>query len=369
MLTVAGMWLFAIYALLQTMDWQVFAFHSSKIPFVTKVSSEKLCLLKMQRGDVSERDMIELLQDTLENDIIQENRYDLRSKAPKTFENILNFQKELTTWTIAEPDRFPTSQEWNNLITNPQLQSNAVFPSAETLYHFFHWSIAKEFRYSETRFDIFQLSKEKRRQGELEFIEEICARMPEFMDMEAPDALRSFLIASLYSGQRGLNTFSAVMDSSASVSTKVPVKKHKAFLNALDAFEKSIFSNDIDRVVAQLMKYVGDDVKATSKLAEIHLVPGQSGRSLVSDLLLVHIILLIASDKVRIVMHSAALPTKGDNVPTSNDIMSYIQYLSDPTTSDVWHVRHVGESMKRYINDGSLKIHGSSFWVRDYRTL
>ena len=54
--------------------------------------------------------------------------------------------------------------------------------------------------------------------------------------------------------------------------------------------------------------------------------------------------------------------TTSDYGATAVDVAGHISHLADPRNSDVWAVRHLGESLRTYVYNGQLQVEDDSYW-------
>jgi hypothetical protein len=101
----------------------------------------------------------------------------------------------------------------------------------------------------------------------------------------------------------------------------------------------------------------------SDKTTSIGIVCNSIGIELICDLFLAHNLLLSKTCQ-KVIFHVPSYPLV-DFSPTRDDIINHIQFISNPIHSDIWHVRHFGENLKRFVFEDAIEIHDDNFWCQE----
>jgi hypothetical protein len=340
----------------------------------------------------------------VETDVLEANKADLQAYARTTLQAIQLLLQEMKTWQVDATEAKDSSDirndqmkfEWQALAQDiANSKPNFIFLSKKLMADYAHLRVAHAFQYWETEFDPWMVTKMNRLEKDKVFIEEICSRVVEVLELPYQQAWTTLIYINLLSEQSTLHHFvddadhqsrnllETTEDSSFHEKKNKSTKKIDGFVNAvfnqmtnyrlktsndlplllkflkpyLLMFESDLVDNlsdEIDDEEDNLSEAIQQNQK--KKPIMVHFVSSQTGKSLAADLIFAEALLVSGIDKV--IFHVKKLPSL-EGLPTQQDVLRHIYNIANPEFSDIWAVRHFGENLKRHVftNDIIFKQH------------
>ena len=187
------------------------------------------------------------------------------------------------------------------------------------------------------------------------FVEEIAMRLPDALVEDNPyDALNSFMNVCLWSLSKELPliSMSNMENDSHDVKKNGVNAKRRAFFDGITMQQRMLVQDDSTEVMEALT--------LGGKSGDVAIVLSNTGKELMGDLALAYT--LLALKLCDTVTFYAKRYTTSDYGATAVDVAGHISHLADPRNSDVWAVRHLGESLRTFVYNGQLKVEDDSFW-------
>ena len=294
-------------------------------------------------------------------EVIENNAKHL-SKFPNVLSSLKNLESEIENNLEFSPvvDGGPDQEFWNALFS----KSNWTRPNSLVIKAYFYRRIAQSVEYFQSNFDPFLKTKFGMLRSSLRYIEDLTARLPDIIDRDPDEALQICLQISLWGkslelGAREKKSISSDDDFEESFSSKAPSKKLPLEL-ILRKKELYVLEDDSVAILNRL-----DNIKIEKSVKgrnDVSIILGEVGANLVADLFLGYILLLLKYCDT-VTYHTKSYPLYVSEC-TTDDVIGTIQYLCNPSVSDVWSVRHFGESLMMQIQSGKMKINDDLFWCQ-----
>ena len=188
------------------------------------------------------------------------------------------------------------------------------------------------------------------------FVEEVAMRLPDALVEDNPyDALSSFMNVCLWSLSKELPLISVSnmeSDSSRDVKKNGVSAKRRAFFEGIVMQQRMLLQDDSNEVMEAL--------SSSGKSGDVAIILNNTGKELMGDLALAYTLLALKlCDTVTLY---AKRYTTSEYGATAVDVAGHISHLADPRNSDVWAVRHLGESLRTYVYNGQLQVEDDSYW-------
>jgi hypothetical protein len=216
-------------------------------------------------------------------------------------------------------------------------------------------AIAQLLDYSKTQLDPFIPSKVNKFRSQLPFIEDVAARSMDIFDLDFEEALQIVLkISALSACEDDEMVISQVVEDGSGLNADMPVKnKRGRFMRALNRFDKQFLLDDAERMAKVLMANKGK--------GNIDIIVGDIGKSLFTDIFLGHLLLHFDICET-ITFHCRSFPSNVYSA-TYVDVIGHIDQLAIPSISDVWAVRHLGQSIRAHlIADQRFIVSEDDYW-------
>lgn len=317
--------------------------------FLFKRVASLICPTNLPQDTLSKRNpniVSNKLIPILESSIV-ESRVHLRGKGESL--NLLESLKEEMLGDILKT----ISPAWETIIANDCVSDSPKWTdlSDEVAESLFYQKIsvaleANEVAGNEATFDCFLDNKLSSLRKSQIFLEEISNRLPDIiMEKDPLEALEKFLLVSVW----GMQSARKLICNDESITGTA--NKRRAFNDGLRSQMEYLAQNDLAEVM-KIFKDGGD--------GDISIVLNNTGKELVADLALAYTLLVLNLCKT-VTFHTKAY-TVNRYGATNVDVYGHIEHLADPVHSSVWAVRHFGEALRAFINNGRIKIIDDEFW-------
>eukprot|EP01041_Mallomonas_annulata_P004495 gene4495-8940_t len=246
---------------------------------------------------------------------------------------------------------------WNGyLSTFPE--ENPTWSSCDISFieSYFYRSVVDAVNYVESDFDPFVAQKFNKLLQSIPFAAELTTRIPEMLDQSLPLSLEFLLSASLWGEKLELNSKRNEAQSEVTSGSR----KKKPMSEAIAARRPYLLDDHTYPIVSAIEKLSQQDGKDTPRRVDVIL--GDAGAELVADLFMCHMLLQLGCCD-EIVLHTKAYPMLV-TAATGRDVISSIEYLSNPASSEVWTVRHFGDALRNHVLSGQMKIEDDFFWCQ-----
>ena len=205
--------------------------------------------------------------------------------------------------------------------------------------------------------DPYLSQKQKLLKSSFQYAEDLSLALPKILGDENEDALRTSLYLALWACCFEHQGMPIPRQAASSVYKQLPVlldNIRENHMERLVTFLLEMLSSRADTGTDMRSKdnYVGSN-DSNIVIDEISIVTSSVGSGLFADLLLGHIFLsLDVCDRIRYI--TRRVPHQGGVL--IKDVLGAIGILSDPTSSDVWAIRHFGDALSKHITDGRILL-------------
>ena len=289
-------------------------------------------------GKIVRENRLQEVLKILETKVIFENQRELSGMA-----GTLQSLRELAETIRSEKlPRRPVVEGLDYFFEESQSFSNLSRFSTDA--HFYR-ILARSCDYFEQGFDPFVKEKVKHLQDSMGFIEQLTSRIPDLYDESPLLSLESGIQLLLWADHLDIDG-RPPLSSEGKQSKKPP-------LHTL------IFSKKPYTVVDQsneLLNHLHSMINKShsNKPRTVNILVGEIGSELISSLFFCTMLLqLNVCDRVRLLTKPYPLDVLQC---TTRDVVGTIQYMCDPENSDVWSVRHFGDSLRSALVTGKIII-------------
>jgi hypothetical protein len=205
-----------------------------------------------------------------------------------------------------------------------------------------------------TPYDFFIRTKFENLKNSQAFIEEVFSRLPDALVEDNPyDAVNSFMNVCLWGLCKDLHLISDAAEASSRDQKKNSVAmKRRSFFDGIHSQRRMLVRDDSTEVMAAL--------QASGCGGDVAIVLGNTGKELVGDLSFAYALLALkVCDTVT--LHTKQYTTSEFGA-TAVDVAGHISHLADARNSDVWAVRHVGDSLREFVYNERLKVEEDEYW-------
>lgn len=214
--------------------------------------------------------------------------------------------------------------------------------------------------YKESGIDPFVISKFDDLSNSQTFIEDICLRINDIIDLPIEDALKTVLHISLWGSKKDCKGFStdSIGSSSSSSAKGTIAKKRNSFFSGLSSKNNNILDDRSNSII--------DLLTSSSDSKDIGIVTGQTGKELFSDLVLAHVLL---SFKVceTVTFYCKGYPSMLHGV-TPTDLYGHIEHLADRSKSNVWAVHILGNALRNHFQLDQFRIQSDDYWCNQHQS-
>lgn len=206
----------------------------------------------------------------------------------------------------------------------------------------------------QTPYDFFIRTKFDNLKSCQAFTEEVSSRLPDALVEDNPyDAVNSFMNVCLW----GLSKDLALISDAAETNSREPKKnsvamKRRAFFDGIHSQRRMLIRDDSMEVMAAL--------QANGCGGNLAIVLGNTGKELIGDLSFAYTLLALKLCE-SVTLHAKRYTTS-EYGATAVDVAGHISHLADARNSDIWAVRHVGESLREFVYTGRLKVEEDAYW-------
>jgi len=198
------------------------------------------------------------------------------------------------------------------------------------------------------------------------FAEEVATRLPDIVMEDNPyDALATFVGVCLWGQSTELPVISAAAsvamsagsgrDSGGEAKKNGVAAKRRQFSDGLRAQQRLLLCDDTAAALDALKASV--DARPD---ADVAVVLGNTGKELMGDLALAYVLLSLKLCAT-VTLHAKRYTTATYGA-TAVDVAGHISHLADAKNSDVWAVRHLGESLREHVFSGRLRVEEDAYW-------
>ena len=189
--------------------------------------------------------------------------------------------------------------------------------------------------------DPFLSQKQQLLRSSFQYAEDLSMALPKILVDEEEDALRTSLYLALWASCPSY------------YGSPTPRKTASTVYQQLPSLLDNIRENHIERLIVYLLDIISKRTSEGITNTEIAIVTSNVGSGLFADLLIGHVLLsLNVCDRIRYITRS--IPDEAGVLV--KDVLGAIGILSDPTSSDVWTVRHFGDALGVHITEGRFFI-------------
>ena len=175
-------------------------------------------------------------------------------------------------------------------------------------------------------------------------------KLIELSDSDTAAALKTSLFVSIF-GDAIVD-----MDNEPPLEQDYSSPQQLNLIDKVSALQKNLLLDQSDIIIEALLQKRSDGKHTSERTISIVV---EEIRDLVGDLLLGHIFLLAdCCDKV--VYHCKAYPV--GTTCTARDIYGILGFLSDPSQSDIWAMRHFGDVLSSHVIQGRISIEPNFYW-------
>lgn len=228
-------------------------------------------------------------------------------------------------------------------------------------YLFYRYISIDTINYKQNNIDPFLNMKFNDLNNNQRFIEEICLRINDIMEMPTEDAIKIALHLSLLGSKKDSDFIlsDSIQSSLSSPSKGNIAKKRTSFFSSLSS-KVTYILDDQSNSLAEYLVSLSDSNR------NIVIVPGQTGRELFTDLLLAYILLQFkVCDSVTFECKSYPVHTNGVTV---TDFFGHIEHLADRAKSDIWAVSIFGNALRNLVQLDQLRVNSDDYWCKQHQS-
>jgi hypothetical protein len=374
-------WLIAIFGCIVAPSVSFFIQHSQKASSFLRPIHK--CLFLSPHADHQE-----YFLDILNREVL----FDVTDKPTDIGSTILSYEEEKCARQLKEDmmnDKVIVLDEtsrWSDNIPN-EYKDNLAWsnPSKSLLNYIFYNKIGDIVDASNTFLDPFSASKTVKLAQSLAFTEELAQRLPDLSDFEDEEWIYNMMVLSMVASMKptfcdedeldlsitqlvSSSTIEAYnRDKSKRNNDRRPVRKSQLFMDCLAVLGAQLILQDDSASLVKFLKQRQLDKRQAQKqssllesassdtVVRVGMVPGWVGEELIADLLLLHgLVTSGLCDQVTLFVNRISFGAS--STPTAADVIAHIEYYSNPTSSDCWHVRHVFDALKGLLLRGAIEL-------------
>eukprot|EP01038_Epipyxis_sp_PR26KG_P012562 gene12562-16847_t len=290
------------------------------------------------------------------NVIIHDNQLEFKQYKPQVLKWMEKLASNISLNENIEPF-YQEVPEANTFLRNIKNNNEYLFwnniDKRDEIEAYFYWILSHVIDYDTTLFDLFSTLKYDQLKKLLPSIEHLVLRYLEVLrDDDESIILNSLMISAI--GSKPFEENYSFFDIEIDNNYDKKMTKTQLFHQNIKLYKNRV-GNDVDKLKNILLKNIDEGSSGT-----IDFIVHKTGMELICDLLLVHSLLLTNSCN-SITLHIASFPASPLAV-TSKDLIAHIEFLANPSTSDIWYLRHVGDALKRYLFTDRLKLLPNIHW-------
>lgn len=297
--------------------------------------------------------------------VLSTNMVEMKGAPTALLQKLRDLQEEINSWKVESTTDDPSTSlidldQWRTLTSHDSPRPGTIFSTSDVAFNYLLWRISTTVQYNQTEIDLFLPWKGKRLTEGLLYIEDICGQLPDVLDLPLQSAFPLIAVAALYGSDPNVLSFIEKSSDRNSRSEGKRIRKFDLFSQTISSLERSIVCNDMIKITDFSSRFLSEEAtfEPSSRLIDevgfnVNIIPACAGRGLIGDLVLAELLLAYGSDKVT--FHCGQIPTL-DGIPTRKDVIVHIQHLANPSNSDIWALRHLGESLNRHLFAGRIVI-------------
>jgi len=228
-------------------------------------------------------------------------------------------------------------------------------------YLFYRYISIDTINYKQNSIDPFLNMKFNDLNKNQRFIEDICLRINDIMEMPIEDAIKTAIHLSLIGSKK--NNDLLLSDSIQSSSSKGNIaKKRDSFFSSLSSKVTYILDDKSNSIVENLISL--SSLSKDNNNKNIIIIPGKTGTELFTDLFLAYILLSFkVCDSITFQCKSFPMHINGVTV---TDVYGHIEHFADRSKSDIWAVSIFGNALRNLLQLDQLRIISDDYWCQQH---